>query len=387
MHIYSDDKQSFKTKMPIPATEANNTVAFGNQNANSLLNQRNQDIYENKPASGDSLHAKLLSRFLNNNAFRGVNVHFNSEKPAQFDAEAYTKGNDIYLGQGRESFLPHEFGHIIQQRQGKVEPTGTENGVQVNDDPQFEAEATKIGNEEVSGSGNASVGNCTPVIQFGKSSSLHDKKKSSRRRRKPYELGVKKTAMYTKELGGGGKKRIKMKIGQRGAKVSDQKRLMRIYKRKVSGRTHESEHVIGYSAVSGALGRSGKGFEGLFEKYLPAYQEVLEAHRDHVGTGSNIRGEKAERYVRMSGPTSGDEIYRRDQLEALCYTPFSAPPTPISNAAQLNQLGYSDLYKNGKYDSTSVSQANNSFFQMAKELKTLPFMVGDDMEKLQNDPK
>ena len=37
-------------------------------------------------------------------------VHYNSEKPATVQAEAYAQDNNIYLARGQEKHLPHELG-------------------------------------------------------------------------------------------------------------------------------------------------------------------------------------------------------------------------------------------------------------------------------------
>src|SRR5205823_9648498 len=50
----------------------------------------------------------------------GVQVHYNSRKPAQVNAHAYAQGTDIYLGPGQERYLPHEAWHVVQQKQGRV---------------------------------------------------------------------------------------------------------------------------------------------------------------------------------------------------------------------------------------------------------------------------
>ncbi|CAL1518636.1 DUF4157 domain-containing protein [Chitinophaga sp. MM2321] len=75
-----------------------------------------------------------------------VNVHYNSAKPAQLNAYAYAQGNDIHLGPGQEKHLPHEAWHVVQQRQGRVQPTmQMKQGVPVNDDPGLEQEADNMG--------------------------------------------------------------------------------------------------------------------------------------------------------------------------------------------------------------------------------------------------
>ena len=75
-----------------------------------------------------------------------VKVHFNSAKPAQFQAHAYAQGTDIHLGAGQEKHLPHEAWHVAQQKQGRVQPTSQLKGnVNVNDDAGLEKEADVMG--------------------------------------------------------------------------------------------------------------------------------------------------------------------------------------------------------------------------------------------------
>ncbi len=75
-----------------------------------------------------------------------VNVHYNSDKPAQLQAHAYAQGTDIHLGPGQEKYLPHEAWHVMQQKQGRVKPTvQMKGGVNVNDDAGLEQEADKMG--------------------------------------------------------------------------------------------------------------------------------------------------------------------------------------------------------------------------------------------------
>lgn len=52
-----------------------------------------------------------------------VRVHYNSSKPAQLNALAYAQGTDIHVASGQERHLPHEAWHVVQQAQGRVQPT------------------------------------------------------------------------------------------------------------------------------------------------------------------------------------------------------------------------------------------------------------------------
>lgn len=75
-----------------------------------------------------------------------VKVHRNSDKPAQLHAHAYAQGTDIHLGAGQEKHLPHEAWHVVQQKQGRVNPTMQMKGkVNVNDDAGLEKEADVMG--------------------------------------------------------------------------------------------------------------------------------------------------------------------------------------------------------------------------------------------------
>lgn len=80
-----------------------------------------------------------------------VRVSYNSTKPAQLEAAAYTQGNTIHVAPGGESHLPHEAWHVVQQRQGRVQPTMELNGARINDDPALEKEADLMGSRAAGG--------------------------------------------------------------------------------------------------------------------------------------------------------------------------------------------------------------------------------------------
>jgi hypothetical protein len=67
-------------------------------------------------------------------SFDDVRVHYNSDKPAQLSALAYTQGNQVHIAPGQEKYLGHELGHVVQQKLGIVKPTTSIGGVAVNDD-------------------------------------------------------------------------------------------------------------------------------------------------------------------------------------------------------------------------------------------------------------
>ena len=83
-------------------------------------------------------------------AMDDVKVHYNSAKPAQLNAHAYAQGTDIHVAPGQEQHLPHEAWHVVQQKQGRVQPTmQMKAGVPVNDDAGLENEADVMGAKAV----------------------------------------------------------------------------------------------------------------------------------------------------------------------------------------------------------------------------------------------
>lgn len=84
-------------------------------------------------------------------SFEDVRVHYNSPRPAQLGAYAYTQGSQVYIGPGQERYLEHELGHVIQQKQGIVRADGYINGVPVNRDRQLEQAADLGADQPVQG--------------------------------------------------------------------------------------------------------------------------------------------------------------------------------------------------------------------------------------------
>ena len=75
-----------------------------------------------------------------------VRVHYNSPRPAELDAHAYTQGTAIHVAPGQEQHLPHEAWHVVQQAQGRVRPTmQMKANTPVNDDADLEREADIMG--------------------------------------------------------------------------------------------------------------------------------------------------------------------------------------------------------------------------------------------------
>lgn len=107
--------------------------------------QTKQETQQNKTGLPDYLKSGLEN--LSNIDLSGVRVHYNSSKPAQLGALAYTQGQEIHIGDGQENYLPHEGWHAVQQIQGRVSSTKQKKGLPVNDDTNLEREADVMGAE------------------------------------------------------------------------------------------------------------------------------------------------------------------------------------------------------------------------------------------------
>jgi hypothetical protein len=103
---------------------------------------------ENKTGLPDDLKAGVES--LSGFSLDDVRVHYNSSKPAQLQALAYTQGTEIHVGPGQEKHLAHEAWHVVQQRQERVKPNTQIKGINVNDDEGLEKEADEMGAKALS---------------------------------------------------------------------------------------------------------------------------------------------------------------------------------------------------------------------------------------------
>ncbi len=97
-----------------------------------------------RPSLEQGMRDKIASHF---GDIQGVKVHYNSPMPGLVDAEAYTRGDDVYLAPGQERHLPHELGHVVQQRRGSVPTTERIAGMAANTDPALEQEADVLGRQ------------------------------------------------------------------------------------------------------------------------------------------------------------------------------------------------------------------------------------------------
>nr|WP_320014342.1 DUF4157 domain-containing protein [uncultured Desulfobacter sp.] len=105
----------------------------------------------NKTNMPDEVKTGMESSF--NTDFSHVTVHPNSSKAPEVGALAFTQGSDIHFGPGQfkpgtssgRELLGHELAHVVQQSQGRVQPTTEISGMPVNDNPRLEQEADILG--------------------------------------------------------------------------------------------------------------------------------------------------------------------------------------------------------------------------------------------------
>lgn len=109
-------------------------------------------------------HLKAGVEALSGHSLDDVQVHYNSSRPAQFQAHAYAQGSDIHLAPGQEKHLPHEAWHVAQQKQGRVKPTVQLKGVAINHDALLEQEASAMGSRALATpAGKSSSGLIAPI--------------------------------------------------------------------------------------------------------------------------------------------------------------------------------------------------------------------------------
>lgn len=112
----------------------------------SIIQKKKGDIYKkNKNNTGIPDGLKNNFEKISNFNFDNVRVHYNSNMPNKLNALAYTQGDNVYIGSGQEKHLPHELGHVVQQREKRVLPTMKMGVFNINTDETLEKEADSLG--------------------------------------------------------------------------------------------------------------------------------------------------------------------------------------------------------------------------------------------------
>lgn len=106
---------------------------------------------ENQTGMPDTVKQRMEDSF--GADFSSVRVHPDSQKAPEVGALAYTQGTDIHFAPGQfkpdssagQQLLGHELAHVVQQAEGRVQPTTEIGGMAVNDDASLENEADVLG--------------------------------------------------------------------------------------------------------------------------------------------------------------------------------------------------------------------------------------------------
>lgn len=146
---YTEDEELIQGKFDTAQREEIGKDELLQRKPKSVPTSEQNSMQREKTPNNTGLPDNLKTGIENLSGFSldDVKVHYNSNKPAQLNALAYTQGTDIHVAPGQEKHLPHEAWHVIQQKQGRVQPTMQFQGVSVNDNKELEKEADLRGNE------------------------------------------------------------------------------------------------------------------------------------------------------------------------------------------------------------------------------------------------
>lgn len=152
------------------------------------------------------------------------------------------------------------------------------------------------------------------------------------------------------------KPRHKYRAGMHGAKGGAQRRF------RTSGKSHQSEHVVGYEVFGQGAKRGRYDFAKLIENLAAAYQEELDAHRGHIGTGS---------WKDYRGTGESSDEYRQLQR-------YFVRRRQIGVAVQLNQLYYALMKEfRDKKKAKELEKADKSYDEMVAQFPPITTKLGD----------
>lgn len=160
MKLYRSKNKSAKSlnlRFDSPSRSSPNSAVLKDYRNSEVVQKKPNQYFIDNRVNKKSIQRKADNKGLPDNLKSGieqmsgidmgdVKVHYNSDKPVQLNAHAYTQGSDIYLASGQEKHLPHEAWHVVQQKQGRVKATKLfKEKVSMNDDVYLEKEADVMG--------------------------------------------------------------------------------------------------------------------------------------------------------------------------------------------------------------------------------------------------
>lgn len=142
--------------------ESPSEKTFSGESDDKIITSLSSNFRSNDTGLPDSLKSGIenLSGF----SMDAARVHYNSFRPAQLNALAYAQGTDIHVAPGQEQHLPHEAWHVVQQKQGRVQPTTQmkDRSVSINDDAILENEADVMGAKALARGAHAAARSTSP---------------------------------------------------------------------------------------------------------------------------------------------------------------------------------------------------------------------------------
>lgn len=129
--------ESLEEEAPVQGKFETTQLAAENEGKPAQLEENNTGLPDQLKSGVENLSGHSLD---------DVKVHYNSPQPAALQAHAYAQGTDIHVAPGQEKHLPHEAWHVVQQKQGRVQPTRQlKENTNINDDVSLENEADVMG--------------------------------------------------------------------------------------------------------------------------------------------------------------------------------------------------------------------------------------------------
>ena len=102
---------------------------------------RETSIQRKPNNTGLSYQVKNVIKTLSRMNISDAKVHYNSPKPAAVLAPAYSQGSDIHVASGQGRHVAYESWHVVQQKQGRVQPSTSVSEMTVNDNARLDREA------------------------------------------------------------------------------------------------------------------------------------------------------------------------------------------------------------------------------------------------------
>jgi len=147
MHTHCDPSQKNKSQSVTSSVSQKQsgdeaTFQFTDNRPETIVQRKLQKMTNNYTAQKQSIQKK-----------NNTGLPDNLKSGTQLNAHAYAQGTNIHLASGQEKHLPHEAWHVVQQKQGRVQPTiqmkgpstSLRNPISINDDLGLEKEADVMG--------------------------------------------------------------------------------------------------------------------------------------------------------------------------------------------------------------------------------------------------